>query len=69
MWSLLMRRHIEDPLERLNKKMSKSTLKFSLKKVNENDISLALKKIKKKKSAGHDGLTQEQMVNGSDVLT
>ena len=29
----------------------------------------ALRKIKKKKSAGHDGLSQEQMVTGSDALT
>ena len=51
---------IEDPLERVSTKMPNSKLKFKLKKFSENDVEKTLKQIKKKKSSGYDGLTQDK---------
>ena len=53
---------MKDPLEKLKKKMESNTTKFSLKQVKLKKVKEALKKIKKKKSAGLDGLSQEKLV-------
>ena len=52
--------------------MANSKLKFSLKEVNENEVGKTLKQIKKKKSSGYDGLTQDQLLaseSQSDRMT
>ena len=33
------------------------------------DVNAAIKKMKKKKSSGYDGLSQEHMAMGADILT
>ena len=60
--------NVEDPLERLKKKLANSKAKFDLKTVSEETISKAFKKIKKKKSSGSDSLTQEQLALGEKEL-
>ena len=59
---------IVDPLEKLEKKMKNNTSKFNLKIVTEADLKNTLKKMKKKKSAGTDGLSQENLINGGSIL-
>ena len=49
--------------------MANKGLKFSLKKVNMKTIKKNLKKMKKKKSCGIDGLSQEHLVMGANTLT
>ena len=41
---------------------------FNLKQVSSETLSIAFKKIKKKKSSGSDSLTQEQLAYGENVL-
>ena len=54
----------------LNEKMkNKKHPEFILKPVSKATITKALKKIKKKKSSGSDGLTQEKLVEGAETLT
>ena len=48
--------------------MEKSDFKFNLKSVSKKLVQTVLKKIKKKKSSGRDGLSQEHLVLGSGVL-
>ena len=57
-----------DPLIRLTKKMENKNLKFSLKTVTVKTVTKAMKDMKKKKSAGMDGITQKCLLNGVDVL-
>ena len=51
--------------------MSMSTNKssFSIKPTNEKKLRQVFKKLKKKKSAGCDGLSQAQLAAGADTLT
>ena len=58
----------EDPLEKLKMKFKDKNLKFELKTVSHSKVAKALRKMKKKKSAGVDGLSQESLVLGTDVL-
>ena len=58
----------EDPLERLSKKLANLRTTFNLKQVSSETLSIAFKKIKKKKSSGSDSLTQEQLAYGENVL-
>ena len=51
--------YVEDPLEKLRKKMVKKNIKFSLKTVSEKKVYKAICSLKRKKSSGSDGLTQE----------
>jgi hypothetical protein len=60
---------VEDPLEKLRKKMAKKNLKFSLKTVSEKKVYKAICSLKKKKSSGSDGLTQEQLVLGAKTIS
>ena len=57
-----------DPLEQLKKKVERKNLKFSLKTVSVKAVTKIMKKMKKKKSSGTDGVTQECLLTGSDVL-
>ena len=46
----------------------KKNLGFKLKNIKEKELQKTLKKIKTKKSAGVDGLSQEQLKLGSNTL-
>ena len=60
--------YVKNPTEKLKEKMKEKNLKFSLKTVTEKQVLEAMKGMKKKKSAGVDGVTQEQLIMGSEVL-
>jgi hypothetical protein len=60
--------YVKEPLEKLRKKMEKKNIKFSLKTVTEKSVKKAMQGMKKKKSAGKDGISQEQIILGTDVL-
>ena len=60
--------YVKDPLEKLKRKMERKNLKFKLKTVTEKKVKKAMLSLKKKKSAGKDGISQEQIVLGTDVL-
>ena len=65
---------IEDPLSKLEEKMAsngedKNTVKFSLKLINKKELTATMKRLKKKTSAGIDGLSQDKLVYGSSVLS
>ena len=59
---------VVDPLEKLEKKLKHNTKKFNLKAINESELSKIMKKVIKKKSAGVDGLSQENLINGATNL-
>ena len=59
---------MKEPLERLRKKMERKNLKFTLKTVTEKKVKKAMMSLKKKKSAGNDGISQENLVLGTDTL-
>ena len=59
---------ITDPLEKLEKKMKKKNLVFSLKTVTEKKVLKAINSLKKKKSSGIDGLSQEHLVLGAKAF-
>ena len=48
--------------------MERRNLKFTLKTVTEEKVRKAMMSLKKKKSAGKDGISQEQLILGTDVL-
>ena len=58
----------KDPLEKLRKKMQGRNLKFSLKPVTEKTVKKAMHAMKKKKSAGRDGISQECLLIGKDII-
>ena len=60
--------YVEDPLTRLKKKMNKKNLLFKLKQITSKELLIIVKKIKKKKSAGVDGVSQEQLILGAATL-
>ena len=57
---------IVDPFDKLKKKMEGKKSVIQSKKDQQEDTYKSLKKIKKKKSAGSDGLSQEQLVLGAN---
>ena len=57
-----------DPLEKLANKMKNNKHRFNLKRVSQNKLTKTMKKLKKKKSAGIDGLCQDQLIMGANVL-
>ena len=59
---------IVDPLEKLKEKMSTKQLKFEIKTITKEVVNNALKKMKKKKSSGSDGLSQQHLAMGSNEL-
>ena len=59
---------VREPLEKLKKKMEQRNLKFSLKTVSEKKVRKAMDAMKKKKSAGLDGISQENLLLGKEVL-
>ena len=59
---------MKEPLEKLRKKMEERNIKFALKTVTEEKVKKAMLSLKKKKRAGKDGISQEQLILGTDVL-
>ena len=60
---------LKDPLEKLQEKMASKNLNFELKTVSEATVKKAMKNMQKKKSAGKDGVSQECLLLGKDVLS
>ena len=59
---------VKDPLEKLKENMKNNKVSFALKTVNMKNLKLIVKKLKTKKSAGLDGMSQEQLKAGSSIL-
>ena len=49
--------------------MKSKNLNFSLRKVTEEKVKETIDKMKKKKSAGKDGISQESLLLGAEILT
>ena len=60
--------HIKDPLERISAKVKDKNLKFSLKTVTVKAVEKIMKQMKKKKSKGKDGISQECLLLGQEAL-
>ena len=63
--------YVEDPLARMKEKMEQKTNKsapLSFKLSSRKKTMKMLQKMKKKKGSGVDGLSQKQLVMGSDIL-
>jgi hypothetical protein len=52
-------KYVKEPLAKLRKKMEPKNIKFSSKTVTEKTVYKAICSLKKKKSAGIDGISQE----------
>ena len=59
---------VKDPLEKIKKKLRERNLQFRLKSVTEKTVKKAMDGMKKKKSSGKDGVSQECLLMGKDVL-
>ena len=60
--------YVKDPLEKRKRKMEEKKLRYSLRTVSEKKVKKAMLNIKKRKSAGSDGISQETLILGADVL-
>ena len=60
--------YVCDPLEKLKTKHENNQFKFNLKTVTKKQVEKIIKKLKKKKSVGSDGLSQEHLINGKQNL-
>ena len=58
----------EDPIGILEEKMKLKNLKFCFKEVTTKEVLKTMADMKSKKSSGTDGLTQEHMKHGADVI-
>ena len=58
---------MKDPLV-IKGRMESKNLKFAIRKIDRKILLCSMKKIKKKKSSGSDGLSQEQLVMGANTL-
>ena len=60
----------QDPLTKLKAKMAKKgKMNFEIKTISEAEVVKALRNIKKKKSCGSDGLSQEHLAMGVKKLS
>ena len=59
---------VKEPLNKLRAKMEGKNLNFTLKTVTERTVRKVMDKMKKKKSKGIDGVTQELLLLGKDTL-
>ena len=59
---------IEDPLQRLKERMKNNACTMEFKTVSQKQLKTHLKKLKKKKSSGIDGLSQEHLILGATKL-
>ena len=58
----------KEPLTKLKEKRKGKNLKFELRTVSEKKVRKAMMGMKKKKSSGPDGISQENLILGTDVL-
>jgi hypothetical protein len=61
-------KYVKEPLAKLRKKMCQKNITFNLKTVTEKTVYKAICSLKKKKSAGIDGISQGQLVLGVLVV-
>ena len=67
---LLFARIVQDPLTKLKAKMAKKgKINSEIKTISEAEVVKALRNIKKKKSCGSDGLSQEHLAMGVKKLS
>jgi hypothetical protein len=59
---------VRDPLVRISEKLKDKNLKFDIKPVSVNTVTKIMRKMSKKKSSGKDGISQECLLLGLDVL-
>ena len=59
---------VKEPLEKMKERMKHKNLRFSLQLVTEQKVKKAMDDMKKKKSSGIDGVSQEGILIGSEVL-
>ena len=59
---------IKDPTEKLREKVRSKNLHFTLKTVTEKRVAEVMNEMKKKKSAGMDGISQDILLMGADIL-
>ena len=60
--------HVKDPLEKIAEKVKNKNLRFSLKSVTTKMVTKIMKQMSKKKSKGNDGISQECLLQGLEVL-
>ena len=60
--------YIEDPLAKTKEKVKNKNLRFSLKRVTLKEVGKIMKSMSKKKSKGNDGVSQECLLLGQEVL-
>ena len=60
--------NVKDPLEKIKNKVKDMNLKFALKPVTVKVVRKIMKQMKKKKSKGNDGITQECLLLGGEAL-
>ena len=59
---------VKEPSEKMKERMKHKNLRFSLQLVTEQKVKKAMDDMKKKKSSGIDGVSQEGILIGSEVL-
>ena len=59
---------MKDPLEKIRQKMKDKNLSLSLKQVSITSVKKLMKKMAKKKSQGNDGIPQDCLLLGQDVI-
>ena len=59
---------VKEPLEKMKERMKHKNLRFSLQLVTEQKVKKAMDDMKKKKSSGIDGVSQEGILIFSEVL-
>ena len=59
---------IKDPIEKLREKIGIKKLDFTLKTVTEKKVVEVMGEMKKKKSSGMDGIGQDLLLMGADVI-
>ena len=59
---------VSDPLSKLKEVMKNNKKSFSLKTISISDLKQTIKNLKPKKSSGLDGLTQQQLKTGANIL-
>ena len=59
---------VENPLRRIEEKLKNKNLQFSLKQVSVKTVTKVMKAMSKKKSKGNDGISQECLLLGTEVL-
>ena len=60
--------HVKDPLEKIAEKVKNKNIVFSLKTVTTKMVTKIMKQMSKKKSKGNDGIPQDCLLQGLDVL-